>query len=142
MANKQIIDYALGAVDLSAVLLQQPAAGGVYTKVTAPIIIGFKYILAGYNQSGVAAPTITAVANTIGAIGSVRNGPGDYEITSAGLFPPGTVVIMSLGFQGASVMVIGGERVDNNTISVQVFDSSFFNADLDSNAFLLIATPV
>jgi len=97
----------------------------------------------GLASGGIAsAPTVQVLAgNTIGAIVWSRVSAGNYIGTLAGAFPLGKTVIVGSGNAGGLTMLGIGfnvpndygysfQRIDDDTISLQVYDDTYANIDL------------
>lgn len=90
MANKNYTEFAAGSYDPTRILLTANPGTGALAKVALSSLLGFKMAIVELVQTGTSNPVINVTYNTLGgALSAVRNGVGNYSITSAGLFTVG-----------------------------------------------------
>lgn len=99
---------------------------GMTVQTTVQGLKGYKVYAALFTQVGTAAPTVTVLENTIGAINITYGAAGRYYLNSAGLFT-GTVplIVGAMGFEGevnfdeAWGSYYAFIKVDNSTIRIE-----------------------
>lgn len=116
----------------------------------SPVIaLGYKSYVANWQQDGTAVPIFYVLSNTIGTVAVSRLSAGVYKLTSSGLFTLNKTWISCFadyGDIGNTYLPLGnniGGRLlgyynvsfsasDPNTITINVVDTTFANADLST----------
>lgn len=83
-------------------------------------VSGVKIYVALMTQTGINAPTVTILQNTLGAIPVwTYNGPGDYAVTLAGAFPNTKTVVFVGQVNNPDDLVVADDDGTGNGVEVQ-----------------------